>query len=83
MNQRPPKSSAITFKRISTFVMDMMIPQGIQKMAARNTVGYRERQNDKRRGMIHATIQDDRRTGVGWKSTDADGTQDDRNEEDT
>ena len=81
-NQRPPKSSAITFKVISTFVMDMMMPQGMQKITARKTVELCERQDTIRKAVIHTTIQDDSRAGVGWESADTGSAQGNRDEED-
>jgi hypothetical protein len=73
----------MTFKVISTFVIDIIIPQGIQKIKARNTVRWRERQNYNRRRMILASVQDNGRIGVGWESTNTEGAQGDRSDEDT
>jgi hypothetical protein len=61
--------------------MDMMIPQGTQKITARKTVGFRERQNINLDGIMHTTIQDDGRVGVSWEGTDSGGTQGDRDDE--
>jgi hypothetical protein len=82
-NQRPPNSSAITFKGISTFVVDKMIPQGMQNITARKTVGFRERQNVNLEGTMHTTIQDNRRAGVSWESANTGSTQCNRGDEDT
>ena len=46
-------------------------------------MGLGERQNTIRNGVTHTTVQDDRRTGVGWESADAGSTQCDRDEEDS
>jgi hypothetical protein len=61
--------------------MDMMMPQGMQKITARKTVGFREQQNINLEGTIHTTIQDNSRAGVSWESTDTGGTQGDRGDE--
>jgi hypothetical protein len=57
------------------------MPQGMQKITAMKTVGFRERQNINLEGTMHTTIQDNRRAGVGWESTDTGGTQSDRGDE--
>ena len=57
------------------------MPQGMQKITARKTVGVRERQNINLKGTIHTTTQDNSRTGVSWESTNAGGTQCDRGDE--
>jgi hypothetical protein len=61
--------------------MDMMIPQGMQNITARKTVGFREWQNIILKGTMHTTIQDNGRAGVSWESTDTGGTQCDRGDE--
>ena len=42
--------------------MGMIIPQGVQKVTARKTVRFGERQNTNRKKTIHNTIQDNKRT---------------------
>jgi hypothetical protein len=81
-NKRLPNSSAITFKVISRLVMDMMIPQGMQKITPRRTVGFCEWQNTDPEGMVHTTIQDNSSVGVSWESTDTGSPQGDRDDED-
>jgi hypothetical protein len=63
--------------------MDMMMPQGTQKITARKTVGFCERQDIDRERVIHTTIQDDGRASVGWEGTDTGSTQGDRDEKDS
>ena len=46
-------------------------------------MGCRERQNDNPKGLVLATVQGNGRVSVGWESTKAEGTQGDRNEEDS
>ena len=57
------------------------MPQGMQKITARKTARFCERQIINQMKMIHTTIQDNSRAGVGWESTNASSTQGDRDEE--
>ena len=57
--------------------MDMMIPQGIQKITARKTVGFYERRSAIRESVIHTTVQDNSRASVGGEGADASSTQGD------
>jgi hypothetical protein len=61
--------------------MDMMIPQGMQNITARKTVGFREWRNIILKGTMHTTIQDNGGAGVSWESTNTGGTQCDRGDE--
>jgi len=60
-----------------------MIPQGIQNIIARKTVGVCKQCDIGQKGMIHTTIQDDSRASVGWVRANTGGTQTDRGEEDS
>ena len=58
------------------------MPQGTQKITAKKTVRFCERQNINLKGTIHTTIQDDSGAGVSWESTNTGNTQGDRGDED-